>query len=353
MSKAYDEILSSMKREFFEKCGKRAESFGELNARLETVASEIFSLYCRCDFVLKQAFAQSASGEYLDFHAALRGIERKRAAKATGSLTFTIDEISDVDTEIPEGCLCSLEEEPTIQYITTETGVIPAGEESVTISAEAADFGSEYNVPAGAVTVIVNPPLTVAGVTNDEAFEHGFDDEGDEKLRKRILSSYSIPQTGFSLKSVKEAVMSIDGVNDCNVYKTSSRIYVILNVGGGNITDEIRNAVYDKLYIFDLYGTPSTVRAAQASDYSLKLDVKCNVGEYERISAEVENSVRKYTGSQRIGENLILSKISYSASCVDGVEYCEIASGSALDGVIYCDNDKYLRLSGIEVDCHE
>lgn len=352
MSKAFDEILESMKTEFFERCGKRVDSFGELNARFESVASEIFSLYCRCDFVLKQAFAQSAGGEYLDFHAALRGMTRKRASKAEGSLTFTISQVSERDTEIPEGCLCSLEGKPTIQYVTTEAGVIPAGEESVTVAAQAAECGSEYNVEAGTVTVIVNPPLTVAGVTNSVPFENGFDEESDEKLRKRILSSYSIPQSGFSFKSINEAVMSVEGVTDCNAYISGNRLIVSINAGGA-VTQEIRTAVRNKLYFFDVIGMQSDIVSAAPYDYSLKIDVKCNVSEYTRIGEEVEKCVRKYTQAQRIGENLNLSKISYSVSCIEGVDYCEIASVRALDGVIHCDNNKYLRLNSLEVDCHE
>lgn len=354
MSKAYNEILESMKREFFDECGKRVESFSELDARFKSVASELFSLYCRCDFVLRQAFPQTATGEHLDFHAALRDMRRKQASKAEGALTFSISEVSESDTEIPEGCLCSLGTDSTIQYITTESGVIPAGEESVTVSAEAVECGSVYNTEEGTVTVIVNPPLTVEGVTNNVPFENGFDAENDEKLRKRILSSYSVPPTGFSLKSIKEAILSIDEILDCNIYTTNSNnVYVIVNVSGEGLTDEIKEQINGKLYIHSLLGMNAQIRLAQAENYNLKIDVKCNISEYDRISAEVTQCIRKFTDAQLIGENLSLSRIAYSVSGVEGVEYCEIGCTKALDGTIYCPANSYLRLNLLEVECHE
>ena len=344
-----------MKTEFFEKCGKRVENYSEMNARFESVASELFSLYCRGDFVLKQAFPQSAKGEYLDFHGALRGITRKSAAKATGSLTFTVSAVSEEDVEIPQGCLCSMADNPTVQYITTESGTIPAGEESVTVSAEAAECGSVYNTKENTVTVIVNPPLSVFSVTNEEPFENGFDDESDEKLRKRILFSYSIPQSGFSVKSIREAILSVEDVLDCNVYikRETNRIYIAVNVGGEGLTDEIKRKIRDKLFAVDLIGMSNQITLAQPKNYNLKIDIKCNISEYDRIRDEVTECIHKFTNSQNIGENLSLSKISYSASCVDGVEYCEVVCPQALDGTVYCDENKYLRLNRLEVDCNE
>ena len=43
------------------------------------LAAQIYSLYIQADWVARQAFPQTAEGEYLDCHAQLRSLERKGA----------------------------------------------------------------------------------------------------------------------------------------------------------------------------------------------------------------------------------------------------------------------------------
>ena len=63
---------------------------------------------------------QSATGEYLDRHGELRNCKRKSGTKASGILSFGINEASDTDIIIEKGTVCSKGENPLIQYITNE-----------------------------------------------------------------------------------------------------------------------------------------------------------------------------------------------------------------------------------------
>ena len=353
MKMTYNTILSEMKNAFFEKSGENVEKYSELCARFEAVASEMYSLFCGCEFVLKQAFPQTAGGKYLDFHAKLRGAERKAATKARVMLTFSLSQESETDTVIDEGCICASRNNPYIQFVTLGDAVIPAGELSVTAEAEASESGSSYNVRAGEVTVIVNPPLTVAKVTNAAPHVFGFEEENDSRLRKRILSAYSIPSTGFSADSLRESLLSVDGILDCRISELANRAQVTLKTADGEISEDIISKINDRLYIADIFGFSKNISLAQKRDCSLRISVKCSVSEFTRIKNEVEKKVREITDSLLIGERLVLSSLSYAVFTVDGVEFCEATSGEAVDGIVTCSADEYLTFDNIEVVCYE
>ena len=81
---------------------------------------------CYGDFILKQAFVQTATRGYLDRHGALRDCKRKLGTKAKGTLTFGINEAIASDIVIEKGTVCSKPNYPLIQYSTDETVILKA-----------------------------------------------------------------------------------------------------------------------------------------------------------------------------------------------------------------------------------
>ena len=70
------EIYEDMLAVFREKTGTKEDS--DVSVRLFAAAAQLESLYGYCDWAMQQSFPQTAVGEYLDLHAALRGLEEKR-----------------------------------------------------------------------------------------------------------------------------------------------------------------------------------------------------------------------------------------------------------------------------------
>ena len=64
-------------------------------------AAQIYAMYLQADWVARQAFPQTAEGDYLDLHAQLRGLERKQASHAAGTLRFFADQAAETPREIP------------------------------------------------------------------------------------------------------------------------------------------------------------------------------------------------------------------------------------------------------------
>ena len=87
MNLTYDEILNSMKIEFAGEKGEAVKELSDIEARFKAVASEIYSVSAYGDYIMKQSFPQTATGEFLDRHAELRSITRKTASYAKGAIT--------------------------------------------------------------------------------------------------------------------------------------------------------------------------------------------------------------------------------------------------------------------------
>ena len=98
----YQELLAS----FGKRTGLEPREGCDLSARMYALAAQVCALYIQADWVVRQAFPQTAEGEYLDAHAQLRGLARKRATAAQGTVRFTAGEKADAPREIPKGTVC-------------------------------------------------------------------------------------------------------------------------------------------------------------------------------------------------------------------------------------------------------
>ena len=58
---------------------------GEMAVRLYALAAQVYGLYQESAWTRRQCFPQTATGEELDKHGALRGITRNGASKAAGA----------------------------------------------------------------------------------------------------------------------------------------------------------------------------------------------------------------------------------------------------------------------------
>ena len=163
----YQEMLAA----YAKRRGGQLEEDCELAVRLWAAAAQIQALEAQAEWVLGQSFPQTAAGVYLDRHAAVRNMTRQGASRAVGSLTFTLANAQTGAVRIETGTVCMTE--GAVRFRTTENGVIPAGELSVTVAAEAVEPGSGGNVGAGAVHVLTACPVAVQSVTNGAAFTGG------------------------------------------------------------------------------------------------------------------------------------------------------------------------------------
>lgn len=91
MKTTWEEIQKSMTETYENYTQKKLLPGTVEEKKLQAIASELYALSCYSDFILKQAFVQSATGEYLDRHGELRSCKRKSGTKASGILSFGIN----------------------------------------------------------------------------------------------------------------------------------------------------------------------------------------------------------------------------------------------------------------------
>ena len=132
----YQEMLAA----YAKRRGGQLEEDCELAVRLWAAAAQIQALEAQAEWVLGQSFPQTAAGVYLDRHAAVRNMTRQGGSRAVGSLTFTLANAQTGAVRIETGTVCMTE--GAVRFRTTENGVIPAGELSVTVAAEAVEPGA-------------------------------------------------------------------------------------------------------------------------------------------------------------------------------------------------------------------
>ncbi len=348
----YDKILNEMKKSFFNETGKTVENISDIGARFQAVASELYSISCYGDFVLKQAFPQTATGKYLDNHAQLRGITRFDSAKAEGELTFSLEEAVQKDVEIPQGTICSLKDEPFIQFVTTENAVITNGNLSVTVPAKALESGSSHNVGAGKIDVIVNPPASVSYVNNQNDFSGGCDYENDYSLRKRLLSVYKIPLTGFNSESFRQVILQNNNIVDCLVSKNENCLKICVKTLNGMLEERVIEEIENSVYAATIMGLQTEITLAEPIDYNLTICIN-SVSKNDELIEKVKKEVKDYTDAIKIGENLNLLPLTQNVSKIEGVENCIASSAEAANAMIYSNNSSYLNLNSLRVEYDE
>lgn len=344
-----------MKLAFFNESGKNVNSMSDIELRFKAAASEIYSAWANADFVLKQAFVQTASGKYLDMHAELRGIARKQSSKARGTLSFYVSEPLESDIIIPANTICSAKGRPQIQFSTQSEAVLNAGELTCTVEAEALNDGRESNAGAGEVTVMVNPPEFVVGVTNENAFTGGSSAESDSSLRERIVSSYNVLSNAVNKKSVEELIMTLDGVLDCNLsLDAEGTLIACVKTRDNEVLQELTQSIINLMGFASLCGVAVSTVAASRVDFSVFAAVKLKPGySKETLEAQISEKISEVCSGEKIGKSIRASEITSALYEVQGAELSEVSFTPGAEGVVPCGAQEYLVLNGVQVQIYE
>ncbi len=205
-----DDIYNEMVSDYESRCSVVLRDGGDMSLRMRAFAAQVFALESQLEFSRRQAFPQTAQGEYLDLHAGIRGLERGGAVKAVGIIRFFVSEALSEDVSVPEGTVCT--DAAGTEFITTEPGIIQAGELSCDVAAAAMSGGESGNAPAKAVCFMPFAPVGVSSCQNPAPFSGGSGGEDDESLRARILDSYRSLPNGANIAYYEAQALAVPGV---------------------------------------------------------------------------------------------------------------------------------------------
>lgn len=348
MSISYESILARMESDFEERAGIKPDHASDIGIRMKVLAAQIFSLCARCDWLLKQAFPQTATGSYLDMHAMTRGLSRQGATKAEGALTFSRDTGLWYDVHIPAGTVCAAPGRQELRFVTTKAARLPAGDLSVTVPAQAEQGGGTYNAAAGTVSAMITPPQGIAYVTNPTAFTGGGAAEEDEALRARLLQDYRLPSNGMNAAAYREAAFQYPGIASVAVLpraRGNGTVDVVVATRAGAPEPELIARMNTQMRAQREIGVDLLVRAARVSVLNLELRLAVDgQTDFDAAAEQARAALEGYCLQRQIGQPLYLAALGHALYRVPGIVNYQFVSPGADVAV---DEDVWLQAGSI------
>ena len=329
--KTIDEIYREMLACFGEETGLEPREGTDLSARMYALAAQVYALYVQADWVTRQAFPQTAEGEYLDYHAQLRSLERKPALPAQGTVRFTAGEAAQSDRSIPQGTVCMTA--GLVRFATTQAAVLPAGELTVDVPVQALEPGTAGNVSAQTVVSMAVAPMGIASCTNPQAFAGGADGEGDEELRARILDTFRRLPNGANAAFYEQGALSFDQVAAATVIprpRGVGSVDVIVSTLAGTPGEELLEQLQDYFEQRREIAVDVQVKAPAPVTVNVAVQVKAKGGwDKTQVLDQVEEALEGWFDGKLLGQDVLLARLGSLIYGCDGVENYAISAPAA------------------------
>ena len=313
---------------FARETGMLPEGTGELAVRLYALAAQVYGLYQEAEWTRRQCFPQTATGEELDKHAFLRGLTRNEAVRATGTLRFSVGTAAQTDLPIPQGTVCMTA--GLVTFETTREAVLPAGNLSVDVPAQAVRPGSGGNTPAGTIRTMAVAPTGVAACTNPAAFTGGRETEEDEDLRTRILASYQRLPNGTNAAYYEQEATALEGVAAANVLPKNrglGTVDIYIAADGGLPSQELLEEVQDALESKREIAVDLRVLSPQAVTVNVLVSVKARESHLiQSVREAVSAAIQTWFDGGLLGKDLLLADLRQLIYETEGVANYRIDS---------------------------
>ena len=329
--KTVEELYREMVERFTLETGMEVSGTGEMAVRLYALAAQLYGLYEENAWTRKQCFPQTAAGEELDKHAALRGLTRNEAVKAAGTLRFSVETAADRALTVPAGTVCMTA--GLVSYETTQTGTIAEGALSVDVPARAVEAGAGGNTSANTIRSMAVAPLGVAACTNPAPFTGGAETEGDEALRQRVLDTYRRMPNGTNAAYYEQQALAVDGVAAVKVLGKNrglGTVDVVIASPDGLPSSALVAAVQAALEEKREIAVDVLVLAPTTVTVNVTVQVKAKSGyDGTAVRAEVTERLSAWFDGTRLGRSVLLAELGQLVYSVDGVENYRITAPSS------------------------
>lgn len=189
--------------------------------RATGTASAILGLYQHQEWIARQIIPDLADPDWLERHTGRYGIQRRAAARATGTIRLS----GTSGTVVASGLEGKVGD---VSYLTTAGGTIGAGG-TLDVAAQAAAAGAGGNADPATVMSLVSPPVGVDNQATIVAMTGGADIEGDDSLLARLLDRIRMPPHGGAAHDYRAWALQVSGVRDAYIY-TERRHYRSVDV---------------------------------------------------------------------------------------------------------------------------
>ena len=329
--KTVEEIYQELLASFGARTGLEPREGTDLSARMYALAAQVYGLYVQAEWVVRQAFPQTAQGEFLDRHAQLRSLERNPAVRAEGVVRFTAGEAASLPRTIPKGTVCMTA--GMVRFETARTAVLEAGALSVDVPVRALEPGSAGNVSADAIRSMAVAPFGIAACSNPRACSGGADGEPDEALRERVLDTFRRLPNGANAAFYEQGALSFDQVAGAAVIprpRGKGTVDVVVSTVSGlpgeALLEELREYFQQRREI----AVDVQVRAPETVSVDLAVQVKHQAGrDGAQVRQAVEEALRGWFTGAQLGQDVLRARLGHLIFQCEGVENYHILSPAA------------------------
>ena len=274
---------------------------GVVRGMLEIFSWVLFSFYEFLRRALPNAFPLQAEKGWLDLHTEQITLERRPSTKARGLVEFTrAPDAGNGNIRIPSGRVVKTKPDGTgavYRYMTTAEAVLPAGEQSIAVPAEAEEYGQAANATAGQICDFATHIPGIGAVTNhaDWLISEGADEETDAQLQERYTLAW-LELAGCTAAAYKSWALSIPGVLTVKILDNHPRgegtVDVVVRGTAGipteNLLEKVREVVKAKAPVNDDWLVKPPVEVPVTVTYELEV----TEGSLETAIALAENRTR-------------------------------------------------------------
>lgn len=321
---SFEEIYKRMFENYSDITGNNPSELSDIAIRLKLLAGEIFSCQMNLDFIKKQMFLQSATGQYLDYHGKLRGVTRKQSIKAVGEVNFGTANSLLTSLVIPKGTVVATSGETPVLFETTEDAVISQGQARVTVNCIAQEGGEKGNVGIGEISVLVTPVGNIITISNTKSFKGGVNEESDENFRKRIEDTIINVSNGTNIAYYKKLALSVDGVQSVGVIplnRGKATVDVFISGKGtaasSALVEEVQQLMNQRREI------NTDVRVESATQWTITFTMILTVKsgfDFDVVKENCIAKIREYVSNLGVGVPVYIADLSDVVYHIDGVK---------------------------------
>ncbi len=344
----YQDILFSMQETYRSLTGHHPDDASDIGIRLKVLAAQLELLTQQLAETARQTNPLTAAEEHLDRHAQMRGLTRKPAVAAQGTLRFSRSQSPGQPLLLPAGLICQPAGDNTVRVQTTKDVTLAADALWADCPAQVIEPGSEGNLAAGTVTVMVTPAQGMTAVTNPAPFEGGQDAESDQLLRQRLLQSYRSISNGVNRAYYMGQALAFEGITSAAVLplrRGKGTVDVVVSAAGQQPPAPLLERMQQHFDTIREIGAEVQVLPAAEVALDIELSIAPEEGaDFEMVCDLCRQTVASLFESLAVGQPLLLAALGRQLIETPGVyNYALLAPG----GDLYLLEDQILRLGSL------
>lgn len=300
--------------------------------------------YAHQTWITRQIFPDTADTDYLERHAALRGITRRAATRAGGMVTIS----GTAGARLAAGAQIKLGN----RFYTTRTDAVIDGSLSARVPIVASEAGEQGNCDTTAGQLMA----ASAGISSDVMLSAtgGTDAENDASLLSRLLERIRRPPAGGNRHDYKNWALSVDGVSSAYVYplrRGLGTVDVAILTASGLPSPDVVRAVQQ--YIDERRPvTAKNVQVMAPQRVPLNVSVRVSLTDGYTLPAVKEAAARAlsaYFATIKPGDTVYKSHIEALISDTPGVRDRVLVSPSANQNATITPHIQWLALGTFEM----